>query len=714
VKLRRLEIEGFRAFGAGVQVDLDANAVILVGVNGSGKTSLFDAVMWSLSGRLPRVEDPGGSVISEFAASGEARVAVELELDGGESMSVVRSRTRGDQQARLQVELNGSVLRAGEAQVELYRTLWPAALSAPEGEVALMRALTRCVYLQQDLVREFVESDDDSERFQTVSELVGVGRVRELQVELDKARRAWSQATNKLDAEAEPERRRLAGLENQLERLSADSDPAPSLAPEWRAWWKGFAEMFDDVPAPPAADAPNAVGALDDALKRLAAEHRSDDRRLLEAEALTKELAEDREQEQAEPLEPLSARLEEAKTATEGAQAALESARKLEGERRELALRTEEQAAQLGALAELALKHLGERCPVCTQEYDREQTLAHLHSLINDSAVGPAGTSRSEGPNIEGLGKQLIERQRREQELEADLARWHTQEQSRALANRQRAERIAAIGIPSDLSADDALRKLIAATEQRHQSSASLREAGESLALALAKSSELTRSAELTREREALALAVEGSAATVAARRETGELAGRILERLRTSAEHLVQAQLSQIEPLVERVYARVDPHPAFRRVQLSSRFEHSRGRISTSVEDTLATVVVKRPGTVLSSSQLNALAVSIFLAFNLGVLKRPLDSVLLDDPLQSLDDVNLLGLVDLLRRTKQRRQLIVSTHDPRFAALLERKLRPGADTSTIIVELSGWRREGPRVEQRRLPAEAQPLRLVA
>jgi hypothetical protein len=282
------------------------------------------------------------------------------------------------------------------------------------------------------------------------------------------------------------------------------------------------------------------------------------------------------------------------------------------------------------------------------------------------------------------------------------------------LANSQRAERIAAMGIASDASADDALRELIVAIEQRHQSSAVLREAGESLALALAKSSELTRRAELTREREALALTVEGSVAAVAARRETGELAGRILERLRTSAEQLVQAQLSQIEPLVERVYARVDPHPAFRRVQLSSRFEHSRGRISASVEDTLANVVVKRPGTVLSSSQLNALAVSIFLALNLGVPTLPLDSVLLDDPLQSLDDVNLLGLVDLLRRTRQQRQLIVSTHDPRFAALLERKLRPGADTRTIIIELSGWRRDGPRVEQREVPAETQTLRLVA
>ncbi len=713
MKLKRLEIAGFRAFGASAQIDLNANAVILLGVNGSGKTSLFDAVMWSLSGCLPRVEGPGGSVISEFATSDEARVAIEVEFDDGECLSVVRSRTRGDEQARLLVEVNGSVLRAGEAQVELYRRLWPEALSAPEGKASLTRALTRCVYLQQDLVRQFVELDDDSERFHTISELVGVGRVRELQVELDKARRGWSQATNRLDAEAEPDRRRLAELDDRLERLSAESSPVSSLLPDWRVWWKRYAETFEDVPAPPAADAPNAVGALDDALKRLAAEHRGDDRRLLEAETLLKELVEDQEWEQAEPLEPLNALLKEAKTATEDSQAALERARKLEREHREHALCAEEHAAQLSALAELALKHLGERCPVCTQEYDRDQTLAHLRSLINESTVGPVETG-SDGSDIDSLGKELVDRQRQAQEIEADLARRHTQEQARELAQSRRAERIAAMGLASDASADDMLRDLIATADQRRRSSAELREAGESLALALAKSSEVTRRAELTREREALALAVEESTSAVAARRETGELAGRILETLRTSAEQLVQAQLGQIEPLVERVYARVDPHPAFRRVRLSSRFEHSRGRISTSVEDALANVVVKRPGTVLSSSQLNALAVSIFLALNLGVPALPLDSVLLDDPLQSLDDINLLGLVDLLRRTSQRRQLIVSTHDSRFASLLERKLRPAADTRTIIVELSGWRREGPHVKQREIPADAHPLRLVA
>lgn len=84
----------------------------------------------------------------------------------------------------------------------------------------------------------------------------------------------------------------------------------------------------------------------------------------------------------------------------------------------------------------------------------------------------------------------------------------------------------------------------------------------------------------------------------------------------------------------------------------------------------------------VLSSSQMNALAVSIFLSLNLGTTALPLDMVVLDDPLQSLDDVNLLGVSDLLRRIKDRRQLFVSTHDVRFSHLLQRKLRPTVDVT--------------------------------
>lgn len=713
MRIRSLEVEGFRGFGLHERIGLDADAVILVGVNGSGKTSLFDAIMWSLSGRLPRVEEPGGSVISEYALSGEARVALEIQVDSDRVMTVVRSRTREDDQTRLQVEADGFVLRGTEAQVALYRALWPDALSAPDGEVALLTALTRSVYLQQDLVREFVEADSDAERFEAVSELVGVGRVRELQVELDKARRAWSQATNKLASEAEPHNQRLRSLDSQLERLTSTASAESQLDTEWQTWWKRLANAYgDDVPTLPTQARAEAGTALDDALKTLAAERRRDDRRMVEAEALLTELTTERPPDEASP-ETLARIVDEARAAAVSAQAALDSARAVKGELRDQAIRAEEQSAQLSALAQLALQHLGDHCPVCTQTHNRETTVAHLQALIAGAAT-TSPTERTDGPDIDALSQQVTERQRRVQELEAELQRLRAQEQARQTAIDQRTERLAALGLTGEVPPEHALRDLISSIQQRQQSAAALQGDGEALALALARSSEVARRAELSKERDALSHTVATETAVIAARRESGELAGRMLESLRDAAAGLVDAQLEQIAPLVERVYARIDPHPAFRKVQLTSKFERSRGRVRTTVSDTLADVVVERPGTVLSSSQLNALAVSIFLALNLGVPARPIDAVLLDDPLQSLDDVNLLGLVDLLRRTKQRRQLIISTHDVRFAALLERKLRPEGEAKTIIVELSGWQREGPQVSQRELAAEARSLRLVA
>jgi DNA repair exonuclease SbcCD ATPase subunit len=105
---------------------------------------------------------------------------------------------------------------------------------------------------------------------------------------------------------------------------------------------------------------------------------------------------------------------------------------------------------------------------------------------------------------------------------------------------------------------------------------------------------------------------------------------------------------------------------------------------------------------------------VATFLALNLGVAQVPLQTAMLDDPLQSLDDVNLLGLVDLLRRVKERRQLLVTTHDGRFGDLLERKLRALDGQRTIRIDLSGWTRNGPVVSQHDVPPERRLLQLVA
>ena len=57
----------------------------------------------------------------------------------------------------------------------------------------------------------------------------------------------------------------------------------------------------------------------------------------------------------------------------------------------------------------------------------------------------------------------------------------------------------------------------------------------------------------------------------------------------------------------------------------------------------------------------------------------------------------------------------MVSTHDSRFASLLERKLRPVSESQrTILVELNGWSSEGPSVAQRDVVRDLVPIRIAA
>ena len=169
------------------------------------------------------------------------------------------------------------------------------------------------------------------------------------------------------------------------------------------------------------------------------------------------------------------------------------------------------------------------------------------------------------------------------------------------------------------------------------------------------------------------------------------------------------------LAPLLRRIYRRLDPHPSFRDVVLETRTYYRRGRLWSRVVDPTYDIGAQDPNQVLSSSQLNVLALSIFLSLNLGVANLPLGAAFLDDPVQSLDNINLLGLTDLLRRAKEERQVVVSTHDDKLGTLLARKLRPvRAEDRTIVITLQNWSPKGPHVLTRVVDRESTDLRVVA
>jgi DNA repair exonuclease SbcCD ATPase subunit len=713
MRLLSLELAGFRGFATKQTFDLDADAVIVVGANGNGKTSLFDAVLWAIAGRIPRLGSDDAPLACKFSETGQARVALRLgRADGSSPLTVTR--VFDGTRTTVSVETPEGVLRGPEAEGRLIQQVWKEAATAANPAEALATALTRSVYLQQDLVREFIDSVTAQERFGAVSELVGAGRVTDLQDELERAKKAWSLATNSRAAELVPLRGRLSTMESRLAELRARPISAEAGLDEtaWSAWWARMQAMGLKVSAVPIASR-EATSAIDNAIMQLDAARRAAERRRPLLDALTQELSGIAARTLPD-LASLRGKVATAQQHVQETRAKVSAEQARAAEVRRLQAELKEKSQQLQALATLALKHLGEKCPVCDQDYNVDATRRRLE--LTAAGGSTPGAAPSLPDTLPGLLEALASQEKELSAAELDL---RTAEQS--IRNIEAADisidkRLKELGIevtapPERLPSIAAAAK---ATSLRIDELVAAQRNGEAFALRLSQVGDQAAIQELQREIETARLKVQREDTELGKRAATGEQAQRVIEALREAASRVVTERVKEIEPLLSDIYSRIDVHPAFRVVRFLTSVSRGRGQLATVVSDPLSAIQSDSPATVLSSSQMNALAVCTFLSLNLGVSRPPLDAAILDDPLQSLDDINLLGLIDLLRRTKDQRQLFVSTHDVRFGQLLARKLRPGSSNQrTVVIELEGWSRTGPSVTTRDVQCDPVPLRLV-
>ncbi|EWG64842.1 MULTISPECIES: AAA family ATPase [unclassified Enterobacter] len=88
-----------------------------------------------------------------------------------------------------------------------------------------------------------------------------------------------------------------------------------------------------------------------------------------------------------------------------------------------------------------------------------------------------------------------------------------------------------------------------------------------------------------------------------------------------------------------------------------------------------------------MSSGQVSALSLAFFLSLNKVYSQVPL--ILIDDPSQSLDEVNVASLTDLLRCELKHCQLVVSSHEDDISAYMRYRFdRAGLATSSLNMQL--------------------------
>jgi DNA repair exonuclease SbcCD ATPase subunit len=171
------------------------------------------------------------------------------------------------------------------------------------------------------------------------------------------------------------------------------------------------------------------------------------------------------------------------------------------------------------------------------------------------------------------------------------------------------------------------------------------------------------------------------------------------LERSRTKASKEI---LEALEPQINLIYARLRPHPVYGTLSLETM--RGKGRagkrlfsymIKAASEDESKETFVK---TKFSQAQINIVGISIFLALVLGA-PHQLETLILDEPDQSLDLDHKGNLAAILRDLQSHKQIIVATQDDDFQKALLEQLIPPSGESRAVYRLDYWQPEhGPKI----------------
>ena len=89
-----------------------------------------------------------------------------------------------------------------------------------------------------------------------------------------------------------------------------------------------------------------------------------------------------------------------------------------------------------------------------------------------------------------------------------------------------------------------------------------------------------------------------------------------------------------------------------------------------------------------MSSGQLSAVLLAFSLAMNKIYAGEGITTIFIDDPIQCMDDINMISFVELLRREFSDSQIIVSTHEEQFSNYIRYKFKKyHIDTQAITLK---------------------------
>jgi len=639
MRLDFIEVCGFRGFRDLVRIDFGRGFTVIAGRNGVGKSTLCDAVEFAITGFIGKytVEKAAKESITDYlwwrgeGLPKDHYVTASFVDDDGKAFTITRTRESGANRSAEEIH---AALCSGPAPDDALRQLARTSIIRDEWIAALSLDLTETERF--DLVRSSLGALEGSEAGNKAKEVVTAAEAAHSKHE-DAYRAARSRLADRLtqQSEAQVALSRSGDVSSALQAIRIAAPDAPP-------------ELTSQLVAGRTALANRRV--------RLG--------RMSEARQLGLELA----SAQAEYNSPDAvADREAASSAHEVAQREHEAAQQMLSEA-EKSLAREEEVDAIAASLSLLVEH-GERlglhddhCPLCAAHRTSHEFAAGLASARQRivSLASGVQTAREALVNANDIAHRsslaLQSAASTVQTHAAELRRLREREASHVNFYNQ-------WGIEHRFIQDsDGLEQAISSERD------SLIDLERSL-LVLEASQAVSRVSLIESDISAMRIEIEKLAQAVS-QSQNAVAAAREIERSvkRVSAE-IVDERLAQISPLLNELYKRLRPHADWRTIDYSIRGDVRRF-LSLRVGDGL------NPQFVFSSGQRRAAGLAFLLSVHLARAWTPLRSLLLDDPVQHIDDFRALHLVEVLAALRSDgRQIICAVEDAALADLLCRRL---------------------------------------
>lgn len=649
MKLSFIEVCGFRGFRKLTRVDIPTGFAIFTGRNGVGKSTMCDAVEFALTGALSRytIDDSSNDAAVAAAApyiwwlgdepAERQYVAIGFIDDSGNETTVTRSRD-----AKLEVS-SGILLH----------TLLCDSTQAPESAI---EQLCRTSIIRDEMIARMSLEMKDVDRFKFVSSALGsvsAGSYTERSHELLRLAKIDEEATRKV---YERLRERVS---ESIEELSRARDAASNAINVDQA----LIDLRSSLDINVSAEHDMTY------LAQQIAEHRSRFERLhllsndlkLALGQLEPYLSDNAATKTADLKKNLSVNLT---AITQLCELITETEKKLELEQK-----ADSMAGALTSFirAGISVGPVDGHCPLCDTALSAAQFsegVKNAHERL--SRFSHSVTTLQE--HLDDAGRQLKLRESQKIITQNELDQL-------VAGRRNLEERIAALkedcqrsGLSVDLSDMSAVGEGIDSQSDRLAvAERSLR----LLQLARSSSAVLDMETHLAVLRTQLAESEKKRSRSLRAL----QLAKETDEIVRRSAHEVIEDRLSSISPLLSELFERLRPHSDWHEIHYNLRGDLRRF-LSLTVGDNL------NPQYVFSSGQRRAAGIAFLLAVYLSRTWSNWNTLVLDDPVQHIDDYRSLNLVELLAATRRNgRQIICAVEDEALADLLTRRLRSTTDS---------------------------------